>query len=486
MLLKHLLKNIEIKEIIGSEEIDVNSIKFNSLEVVEGNLFVAVKGTVSDGHNYIAKAVENGAKVIVCERNPFVLPKSVTVVFVNNSAEALGKISANFYENPSSQLKVVGVTGTNGKTTVASLLYEMFENIGYKCGLISTVENKIHKEVYSATHTTPDPVRIQKLMRKMVEEGCEFCFMEVSSHAIVQNRIAGIEFEGGIFTNLTHDHLDYHKTFDNYRDAKKKFFDNLGDFSFALSNLDDKNGKYVLQNTKAQKKYYAIKTVADFNAKILETDFHGTLININGRDVWIKLIGEFNVYNILAIYATSILLGIDEEDVLIELSKLQPVRGRLEIIHSIDDKVFVIDYAHTPDALKNLLTVLNEIKNDEREIITVFGAGGNRDKGKRPEMGKIAALLSNKVIITSDNPRNEEPEAIMNDIKAGINNEKDKAKTLLITSREEAIKTAIMLSKPGDIIVIAGKGHEEYQEVGGVKHYFSDKEVVLKNIKVLK
>ncbi len=486
MLLKNLLKNIKVKEINGSVDKNVNAVRFNSLEVRDGDMFVAVKGTVTDGHNYIAKAVEGGATVVVCERNPFVLPESVTVVFVENSAEALGKIAANFYGNPSAQLKVVGVTGTNGKTTIATLLYDLFENNGYKCGLLSTVENKIHGRVLPATHTTPDPVVIQRLMREMVDEGCEYCFMEVSSHAIHQHRIAGIEFDGGIFTNLTHDHLDYHKTFVNYRDAKKKFFDDLPVSAFALSNLDDKNGMFMLQNTAAKKYYYALKTPADFNARILETDFHGTLVDINGKEVWIKLIGEFNVYNVLAIYGAAVLLGLDDETALVEISKLTPVRGRMETIRSLDGKTFIIDYAHTPDALENILNVLNEMKVTGRDIITVFGAGGDRDKDKRPKMGKIAAMLSDKVIITSDNPRSEDPAAIMEDIRSGITNEKDEAKTIMIPDREVAIRTAILMSKPGDIIVIAGKGHEEYQEINGVKHHFSDKEVVLKNIKVLK
>jgi len=323
-------------------------------------------------------------------------------------------------------------------------------------------------------------------MKQMVDEGCEYCFMEVSSHAIAQHRIAGIEFDGGIFTNLTHDHLDYHKTFANYRDAKKMFFDNLSSAAFALSNIDDKNGMYMLQNTQAKKHYYSLKMPADFRARILETDFHGTLVEINGKEVWIKLIGEFNVYNILAIYGAAVLLGMDAEEALVEISKLTPVRGRMETIRSLDGKTFIIDYAHTPDALENILTVLNEMKVTGRDIITVFGAGGDRDKEKRPKMGKIAAMLSDKVIITSDNPRSENPETIMQDIKSGITNEKDEAKTIMIPDREVAIKTAILMSKPGDIILIAGKGHEEYQEINGVRYHFSDKEEVLKNITLLK
>ena len=486
MILEELLKNISVKEITGDKTVDIKSIEFDSRKVVDGSLFVAVEGTVTDGHNYIMKAVEAGAVAVVCERNPFVLPESVTVVYVEDSADALGKLASEFYGNPSHNLKVVGVTGTNGKTTIASLLYKLFENAGYKCGLLSTVENKIHGKVYPATHTTPDPVAIQSLMADMVAEGCEYCFMEVSSHSVVQKRISGIKFAGGIFTNLTHDHLDYHKTFKNYRDAKKMFFDNLPEDAFALSNLDDKNGTYLLQNSVAKRYYYSLKKTADFTARIIEMDFHGTLLDINGKEVYIKLFGEFNIYNILAIYGAAVLSGLDEEKVLVEISKLDPVRGRMETIRSIDGKTFIIDYAHTPDALKNILETLNELKTTGRTIITVFGAGGDRDKTKRPEMGKVVAALSDVVIITSDNPRSEDPEAIMKDIKDGIKSEKDEAKTLMIPDRAVAIRTSVLMSKPGDIILIAGKGHEEYQEVNGVRHHFSDREEILKNITLLK
>jgi UDP-N-acetylmuramoyl-L-alanyl-D-glutamate--2,6-diaminopimelate ligase len=486
MKLEKLLKSVKVKDIKGNTSVDIKAIEYDSRKVKDGSMFVAIKGTATDGHNYIMKAVEAGAVAVVCERNPFVLPVTVTVIYVEDSADALGKMASEFYGNPSHNLKVVGVTGTNGKTTIASLLYELFENAGYKCGLLSTVENKVHGKIYPATHTTPDPVAIQSLMAEMVSEGCEYCFMEVSSHAVVQKRISGIEFNGGIFTNLTHDHLDYHKTFKNYRDAKKMFFDGLSENAFALSNLDDKNGTYMLQNTSAKRYYYSLNKSADFTARIIEMDFHGSLLNINGKEVYVKLFGEFNIYNILAIYGAAVLSGLDEERALLEISKLTPVRGRMEAIRSIDGKTFIIDYAHTPDALKNILETLNELKTTGRTIITVFGAGGDRDKTKRPEMGKIVASLSDVVIITSDNPRNEDPQKIIDDIKSGITSEKDEGKTLMIPDRAVAIRTSVLISKPGDIILIAGKGHEEYQEINGVKHHFSDREEVLKNITILK
>ena len=484
--LNDILANIKILDRIGDTNITIENIKFDSRNVNSNSIFIAVRGVNVDGHNYINKAIKLKAKAIVCEEFPENIDKNTTYIKVKDSAIALGLLASNFYDNPSQKITVVGITGTNGKTTTATLLYNMFESLGYKTGLISTVINYVHNKEIKSTHTTPDQVQLQKLFAQMIDEGCEYCFMEVSSHAIHQQRIAGIEFDGGIFTNLTHDHLDYHKTFVNYRDAKKQFFDDLSEHAFALSNLDDKNGMFILQNTVAKKYYYALKTPADFNARILETDFHGTLLDMDGKEVWIKLIGEFNVYNILAIYGASVLLGLDEETALVEISKLTPVRGRMETIRSLDGKTFIIDYAHTPDALENILNVLNEMKVAGRDIITVFGAGGDRDKDKRPKMGKIAAMLSDKVIITSDNPRSEDAGAIMEDIRSGITNEKDAAKTLMIPDREVAIRTAILMSKPGDIIVIAGKGHEEYQEIGGIKHHFSDKEVVLKNIKVLK
>ncbi len=485
MLLKDLLKNIEVEKITGSVDINIYSIAFDSRKVEKNSLFVAVKGVNTDGHNYILQAVSNGAIAVVYDNENIDVPKGIISIRVKDSAEALGILASNFYENPSLNMKVVGVTGTNGKTTIATLLYHLFEDLGYKCGLLSTVENRIHNRVVVATHTTPDALSIQSLMKQMVDEGCEYCFMEVSSHAISQKRISGIQFIGGIFTNLTHDHLDFHKSFKNYRDTKKQFFDDLSASAFAFSNKDDKNGVYMLQNTKAKKKFYALKSMANYKAVILEQDFHGTLLSINGKEVWIRLIGKFNVYNILAIYGGAVLLGVGEDEVLLGISKLNAVKGRLETIKDENGRVFIIDYAHTPDALKNVLLMLNEMKSEGREIITVFGAGGDRDKTKRPEMGEIAVSLSDKVIITSDNPRSEDPDAIINDIKKGIKHKKDLDKTLVIPDREVAIKTAILIAKTGDIVLIAGKGHEEYQEINGVRHHFSDREVVEKNIVLL-
>ncbi len=477
MTLNKILENIDFKTIQGSLDKTVHTVIFDSRQVTKDDLFVAVRGTITDGHQYIETAITKGATTIVCEEVPENINQDITILQVPDSGKALSLLAANFYGNPSREMKVVGVTGTNGKTTIATLLYNLFEKAGYKSGLLSTVENYIHTAVIPSTHTTPDPIQIQSLMRQMVETGCDYCFMEVSSHAIKQERIAGIDFNGGIFTNITHDHLDYHKTFKDYLYTKKRFFDDLPQTAFAIINNDDINSKIMVQNCRAKTYSYSLFSPVDFHAKILQTDFTATHILLNNREVWVKLIGKFNIANLLAIYGAATLLGLSEEETLLHLSELNPVKGRMETILLKDNKTVVIDYAHTPDALKNILEVLNDIETKGENIITVFGAGGNRDKTKRPEMGEIAAKLSSKIIITSDNPRNENPETIIEDIFAGIPIEKRK-NTLTITDRKSAIKTAIMMANENDIILIAGKGHEDYQEIKGVKHHFSDKETV--------
>jgi len=482
MNLIKILENIEYKLIQGNLDKDAHAIVFDSRKVEKNDLFVAVKGTITDGHQYINTAIDKGATTIVCENTPASIPESVTLIQVNNSAKALSLMANNFFGKPSQFMKVVGVTGTNGKTTIATLLYKLFEKAGYKAGLLSTVENYIHTAVIPSTHTTPDPIQIQSLMREMVNTGCDYCFMEVSSHAIKQERIAGINFDGGIFTNITHDHLDYHKTFKDYLYTKKRFFDTLPKTAFALINHDDINGKIMVQNCDAKVYKYSLFTPVDFHAKILQTDFTATNILLNNKEVWVKLIGKFNIANLLAIYGSAILLGLPDEETLIHISELEAVKGRMETIHIEGNKTVVIDYAHTPDALKNILEVLNDIETKGEHIITVFGAGGNRDKTKRPEMGQIAAELSNKIIITSDNPRNENPEDIINDIFAGVPIEKKK-NAVTIPDRKAAIKTAIMMAEDNDIILIAGKGHENYQEINGKRLHFDDRETVEEIIK---
>lgn len=460
----------------------ISGLTFDSRNVREGELFIAVSGTQSDGHQFIGSAVEKGAVAIICERLPANPIPGVTCIKVENSSETLGKIASEFYDNPSSKLNLVGVTGTNGKTTTATLCYKLSNKLGYKSGLLSTVRNYIGVHEIHATHTTPDAVAINRLLAEMAKEGCEYCFMEVSSHAIVQNRISGLVFKGGIFTNITHDHLDYHKTFDEYLKAKKIFFDNLPDTAFALVNIDDKNGKVMLQNTNAVKSSFSLKSYSDFKCKILESHFDGMLLEIDGKEVWTKLIGGFNAYNLLGVYATAILLGHNRDEALTALSGLTTVDGRFEYISSGTGITVIVDYAHTPDALMNVLNTINGIRQGAGRLITVVGAGGNRDKTKRPVMGKIVAELSDKVILTSDNPRNEIPGDIINEIFAGVD-ARDKRKVIKITDREEGIRAAIMLSGKGDIILVAGKGHENYQEVNGVKHHFDDKEVVAKLFK---
>lgn len=449
----------------------------NSKAVKPGYLFVAVKGTNTDGHKYIDSAVKQGAVAVVCNDFPVDTKKDVTYVKVKDTSYALGNIASNFYDNPSEQLKLVGITGTNGKTTVATLLYKLFMALGYKTGLISTVVNKISNRSVEATHTTPDAVSVNALLRQMADAGCDYVFMEVSSHAIVQQRIAGLTFAGGVFTNITHDHLDYHKTFKEYIKAKKAFFDGLPKQAFALTNTDDKNGQVMLQNCKARKYTYALKTLADFKAKIIENSFEGLQLNINGYDVYSLLVGEFNAYNLLSVFAVATLLGIPEEESLTQLSTLKGAEGRFDIVRSTEGVIAVIDYAHTPDALKNVLETINAIRTGNEQLITVVGAGGNRDKTKRPEMADIASQLSTKLILTSDNPRFENPQAILDDMIAGVD-VVNKRKTLVIADRKEAIKTACMMANEGDIILVAGKGHEKYQEIEGIKHPFDDREVI--------
>lgn len=475
--LKDILYKTGIEELIGSTNINVEKICFDSRKAEKNSLFVAVSGTVVDGHHFINQTIEKGAIAIVCEIFPEKLQENITYIRVKNSAAALGIIAANFFDNPSSEIKLVGITGTNGKTTTATLLHDLFSQLGHKAGLLSTVINKIGKENYPSTHTTPDAIQLNALLRMMVDEGCTYCFMEVSSHAIHQHRITGVDFTGAVFTNITHDHLDYHKTFDEYIKAKKMFFDNLSTKAFALVNKDDKNGLVMLQNCPATKRTYGLKTMTDFSCKVLESDFSGMLLNIDNNEVWTKLIGGFNAYNLLSIYATAILLGQEKLEILTALSNLTSVEGRFQYIKSAENVAAIVDYAHTPDALKNVLTTIKEIRTGNEKVITVVGCGGDRDKAKRPIMAKIACEFSDKVILTSDNPRSENPEYIIAEMKTGVEPLHFK-KVLAITNREEAIKTACALSETNDIILVAGKGHEKYQEINGEKFPFDDLEVL--------
>ncbi len=477
MKLKELLKNIQPTHIIGNEDVEITGICIDSRNTGNGYLFVAMKGTQVDGHKFIPKAIELGAGAVLCEELPEERPDSVTFVEVSSTEDVVGKVATTFYGNPSSKLKLVGVTGTNGKTTIATLLYNMFRKFGHKCGLLSTVCNYIEDEAIPADHTTPDPIELNMLLARMVDAGCEYAFMECSSHAIAQKRIGGLNFVGGIFTNLTRDHLDYHKTFENYRNAKKAFFDGLPKNAFAITNADDKNGMVMVQNTKATVKTYSTRSMADFKARILECHFEGMYLEIDNHEVGVQFIGKFNVSNLLAVYGAAIMLGKKPEDILLVMSTLHSVSGRLEPIRSPEGYTAIVDYAHTPDALENVLNAIHEVLNGKGEVITVCGAGGNRDKGKRPLMAQEAVKQSDKVIITSDNPRFEEPQDIINDMLAGLNEQQMK-KVVSIVDRKEAIKMACMLAKKGDVILIAGKGHEDYQEIKGVKHHFDDKEVV--------
>jgi UDP-N-acetylmuramoyl-L-alanyl-D-glutamate--2,6-diaminopimelate ligase len=482
--LSEILEGLAFTELQGSVDIEISAIVFDSRKVVPGSLFVAVRGTLVDGHDYIEQAVKDGAVAVICEDLPAHVTGEVDFLMVANSAIALGIVSANFYDNPSRKLKLVGVTGTNGKTTIATLLYKLFRDLGYKCGLLSTVENQINDQVIASTHTTPDPVELNKLMDEMVAQGCDYCFMEVSSHAIAQHRIAGLNFAGGIFSNLTHDHLDYHKTFDSYLKAKKAFFDGLSKNSFALTNNDDKNGNVMLQNSSAHKKTYGLKSMADYKAKILENQFGGLLLQIDGEEVWFKMVGTFNAYNLLAVYAAAMLLDQDKAKVLTGLSKLSGAEGRFDYIVAPNKTIGIVDYAHTPDAVQNVLSTIHDIRKGNEKVITVIGCGGDRDKTKRAIMAKTACEWSDKVILTSDNPRSEDPAQIIKDMEAGVD-PAFKRFTLSIADRREAIKTACMLAQPGDIILLAGKGHEKYQEINGVKNHFDDKEELLNQFKLM-
>mgnify|MGYP002522020414 CR=1 FL=1 len=482
MKLKDILTNCNLLDIIGEKDRDIVGITFDSRKATEGTLFFAVRGTQVDGHAYIGKALENGAAAVVCEKLPKETADHVTYIQVENSAYALGVAASNFFGNPSEKLRLVGVTGTNGKTTIATLLYRLFTDAGYPSGLLSTIENIIGREVIPSTHTTPDPIELNTLLHKMVEKGCEYAFMEVSSHSVAQDRIAGLHFAGGIFTNLTHDHLDYHKTMANYRDAKKKFFDGLPQSAFALTNLDDKNGAVMLQNTRAKKLSYALKHDADFKGIILESHFDGMLMKVNGTEVFTQLVGGFNASNLLAIYGAATALGFDKNELLVEISKLHGANGRFDMVYSEQGIIGIVDYAHTPDALENVLKTINEVRCHKETLITVVGCGGNRDATKRPEMAAVAVKMSDRVILTSDNPRNEDPDEIIRQMKAGVD-ATDSRKVLSITNRREAIRTAVALAQRGDIILLAGKGHENYQEINGIKNHFDDKEELSKAFK---
>jgi len=475
--LNEILYRTGIKVLVGSTDVEIQSVCFDSRQVKPGSLFVAVKGTTSDGHLFIGQAIHNGAIAIVCEDIPTEKVTDITYVKVLSSGYALGVIASNFYDSPSSKLKLIGITGTNGKTTFVTLLFNLFRQLGYHVGMLSTVKNMIDDEEIAATHTTPDAITLNLMLRKMCDRGVTHCFIEVSSHAIVQNRIAGLEFAGGVFSNITLDHLDFHKTFDEYIKAKKAFFDGLPSQAFALTNVDDKNGLVMLQNTKAEKKTYALKNLADFKCKIIENQFAGLKLNVDGEEVWSRLVGEFNAYNLLAVYSTAVLLGEDKIKVLTILSNLESAEGRFDYFISSDGIIAIVDYAHTPDALKNVLTTIGNIRSGDEQLITVVGCGGDRDHSKRPIMAAIACKLSDRIIITSDNPRSEEPEAIINDMKKGIEPQFSR-KVLSIIDRREAIKTACALAKPKDIILVAGKGHEKYQDSKGEKHHFDDKEIL--------
>ena len=478
MKLSELLKNVEVLNSLGDADVDITGVNIDSRRIEKGHLFIAIPGTQTDGHNFIPKAIEQGAAAVLCEHFPNTRVPGITYIAVESTEDAVGKVATVFYGEPSLKLKLVGVTGTNGKTTIATLLYNMFRKFGHKCGLLSTVCNYIEGEAIPADHTTPDPIELNKLLHQMVEAGCEYAFMECSSHAIAQKRIGGLKFAGGLFTNLTRDHLDYHKTFENYRDAKKAFFDGLPKDAFAITNADDKNGAVMVQNCKAKVKTYSTRSMADFRARIIECHFEGMYLEIDGREVGVQFIGKFNVSNLLAVYGAAVMLGKKPEDILLVLSTLKSVAGRLEPIRSKDGITAVVDYAHTPDALENVLNAIHEVLDGKGgQVITVCGAGGNRDKGKRPLMAQEAVKQSDRVIITSDNPRFEEPQDIINDMLAGLD-QKQMKKVVSIVDRKEAIKTACMLAQKGDVILIAGKGHEDYQEIKGVKHHFDDREVV--------
>lgn len=483
MQLQDVLYGITITNLVGQTNREVGVLTFDSRQVGSDAVFFAIKGTVSDGHTYIDAVVGMGVSAIVCEQMPQVFAEGVTYIQVENSSVALGKMAANFYGNPSSKLQLVGITGTNGKTTIATLLFKLFRGLGYKVGLISTVDNHINDQVIPATHTTPNPVVLNSLLLDMVEAGCDYCFMEVSSHAVIQHRIEGLNFAGAVFSNITHDHLDFHKTFDNYIKAKKAFFDRLTASSFALTNLDDKNGMVMLQNTKAVKKTYALKQMADFKARVIENSFNGLHLDVDHTEVFFKLVGSFNAYNLLAVYGTAMLLDQDQLTVLTTLSNLTGAEGRFDYIVS-NGVIGIVDYAHTPDAVQNVLSTVQDIRKGTEQVITIIGCGGDRDKTKRPIMAQVACDWSDKVILTSDNPRTEDPQAIVEEMEKGVS-PTNRRKTLTIVDRREAIKTACHLAKPGDIILLAGKGHEKYQEINGVRHHFDDKEVLMEQLNLI-
>ncbi|WP_298392754.1 UDP-N-acetylmuramoyl-L-alanyl-D-glutamate--2,6-diaminopimelate ligase [Flavobacterium sp.] len=477
IVLKDILYKVAIESVKGSTEIAVNKIEFDSRKIQENDVFVAIRGTISDGHDFIEKAITLGAIVIVCDTLPEVIVAGITYIQVKDTNSALAFMASNYYDNPSSKLRLVGITGTNGKTTIASLLYQLFKKAGYKVGLLSTVKIMVNDVEHKATHTTPDSLTINYFLNEMIEIGCDFCFMEVSSHGVHQKRTEGLQFEGGVFTNLSHDHLDYHPTFAEYRDVKKSFFDHLPKSAFALTNVDDKNGAVMLQNTNARKLTYALKSYANYKAQILENQLSGLLLKVNENEVWVKLIGTFNAYNLLAIYGTAVELGLESLEVLRLLSELESVSGRFQFIVSNDKITAIVDYAHTPDALENVLKTINDIRTKNEQLITVVGCGGDRDKAKRPIMANIATQMSDKVIITSDNPRTENPSTIIAEMEAGVEPQNYK-KSLSIEDRKQAIKTACQLANANDIILIVGKGHETYQEIQGVRHDFDDMKIV--------
>lgn len=481
MKLQDLLYGVTIQELVGKTDRSIHALNFDSRKIEKDDVFFAIVGTVVDAHSYIDQTINLGATVIVCEVLPENINPEVTYVKVQNSSVALGIMAGNFFGNPSAALKLIGITGTNGKTTIATILFKLFKDLGYKTGLLSTVENYIHDVVVAATHTTPNPIALNTLLKDMVDAGCDYCFMEVSSHAVSQHRIEGLTFAGGVFSNLTHDHLDFHKTFDGYLKAKKAFFDGLPKSAFALTNIDDKNGMVMLQNTKAYKKTYALKQLADFKAKIIENQFSGLHLDIDNEDVYFKLVGSFNAYNLLAVYGTAILLEQDKLKVLTLLSRLSGAEGRFDYITSADNIIGIVDYAHTPDAVQNVLSTIANIRKGTEQVITVIGCGGDRDKTKRPIMAQVACDWSDKVILTSDNPRTEDPQSIITEMEAGVS-PTNKRKTISILDRKEAIKTACHLAKSGDIILVAGKGHEKYQEINGVRNHFDDKEILIEQL----
>ena len=484
MILSDILNGVDVLDILGNKEIEISEIVFDSRKAVKNSLYIAIKGTLVDGHQYIPSAIEKGAKAIVCEVLPEQKEEGIIYIKVENSSKVLGLLASNFYGNPSEKLTLVGVTGTNGKTSVSTLLFDIFKKMGYSSVLISTVEYRIGDEVFPSTHTTPDIITLNKILSKAVEQGCQYAFMEVSSHGIHQGRIDGLNFRIAGFTNITHDHLDYHKTFLEYLNTKKRFFDELPQTAVAITNIDDKNGLVMLQNTKAKKKTYALKTMADYHGKLLELDFNGMLLDFNGKEFWTTLTGKFNVYNLLLVFAIARELGFEENEILTTISKLKRVNGRFEVLKSQGGIIFVVDYAHTPDALENILDSINEIRTKNERLITIFGCGGDRDREKRPEMGKVATRKSTLAIITSDNPRTEDPAQIIKEIEAGVESQ-NFSKYITIPDRKEAIKMAIKFAEPKDIVLLAGKGHETYQEINGVRHHFDDKETILELVNIM-